>query len=94
MPKLLRRPDDSQQQTLDGLQIGLADPSQLPRIGEHLQAHHYLGDIHPVGERLYYLVTDAQDKWLAILVCCAAARHLRHRAEWIGWTKKGTGVKH
>jgi hypothetical protein len=40
-----------------------------------------------VGERLYYVVTDGQGRWLALLVFAAAARHLRHRDRWIGWTE-------
>lgn len=88
MAERFRKPDDTQQRTLDGLRIELAKHSDLPRIGELLKAHHYLGDIHPVGERLYYLATDPQGGWLAILVFCAAARHLRHRDQWIGWTSE------
>ena len=88
MSKSFRLPDSSQQQTLDELQIVLAERPQLARIGELLQAHHYLGDLSPVGERLYYLATDSQGQWLAILVFSAAAKHLRHRDRWIGWTNE------
>lgn len=88
MSKSFRRPDGLQQQTLDELQIVRAERAQLPRIGELLQTHHYLGDINPVGERLYYLATDSQSKWLAILVFSAAAKHLRHRDQWIGWSNE------
>lgn len=88
MPKSFRRPDEAQQQILDGLQIVVAQSSDLPRIGELLQAHHYLGNVQPVGERLYYLVTDAQGGWLAILLFSAAAKHLRYRDRWIGWNNE------
>ena len=43
LPNSFRRPDDVQQPTLDELQVVLAQPTHLPRIGELLQAHHYLG---------------------------------------------------
>ena len=88
MPNSFRRPDNAQQQSLDELQVVLAQPTHLPRIGELLQAHHYLGDLTPVGERLYYLATDAQGNWLAILVFSAAAKHLRYRDQWIGWNNE------
>ena len=86
MAKPFRRPAGAEQQVLDEVQVVLADPKELPRIGELLQAHHYLGDLKPVGERLYYLAVDVQGHWLAILVFSAAAKHLRHRDQWIGWT--------
>lgn len=88
MPNSFRRPDNAQQQSLDELQVVLAQPTHLPRIGELLQAHHYLGDLTPVGERLYYLATDAQGNWLAILVFSAAAKHIRYRDQWIGWNNE------
>jgi hypothetical protein len=34
----------------------------------------------------YYVITDVQGEWLALLVFAAAAKHLRHRERWIGWT--------
>ena len=39
-----------------------------------------------MGERLYYVVTDAQGQWRAVLIFAAAAKHLRARDQWIGWT--------
>lgn len=39
-----------------------------------------------MGERLYY-AASWRGRWLAVLVFCAAARHLRHREKWIGWTE-------
>jgi phage protein U len=51
-----------------------------------LDEHHYLGGLKPVGERLHYALTDAQGDWLGVLVFCAAARRLRPRDQWIGWS--------
>ena len=51
-------------------------------------AHHYLGAIDAVGERMFYVAIDRQDRWLAILVFCSAAKHLRHRDRWIGWSEE------
>jgi len=41
-----------------------------------------------VGERLYYVAVDKQGEWVAVLVFCAAAKYLRHRDQWMGWTSE------
>ena len=66
----------------------LASAKQLPRIGKLLEQHHYLGNLRPVGERLYYIATDAAGEWLGILVFSAAANHLKYRESWIGWSNE------
>jgi hypothetical protein len=40
-----------------------------------------------VGERLYYVATDADGDWVAVLVFSAAANHLKHRDRWIRWSE-------
>jgi hypothetical protein len=42
----------------------------------------------PVGERLFYVAVDGQGQWVGVLVFCAAAKYLRHRDKWIGWTSE------
>jgi hypothetical protein len=88
MPKPKRLPDSSQQQLLDAVAVELATAKQLPRIGRLLDQHHYLGNLRPVGERLYYLATAGADRWVGIVVFSAASHHLRHRDEWIGWSNE------
>ena len=88
MRKPRRLPDESQQALLNQTQVNLATRSQLPRIDKLLDQQHYLGSLRPVGERLYYLATDAAGRWLAILVFSAAAKHLKHRDAWIGWSSE------
>ena len=66
----------------------LATPDQQPQINQLLDQHHYLGGLHPVGERLYYIALDGKNNWVAVLVFSAAAKHLKHREEWIGWTNE------
>jgi len=39
-----------------------------------------------VGEQLYYVAIDAKGGWLALLLFNAAAKHLKHRDRWIGWS--------
>src|SRR6266545_3188356 len=79
-------PGSEQPELLDEVQVRLADPRELPRIQSLLRRHHYLGSLRPVGERLFYVAVDKQGRWVAVLVFCAAAKHLRYRDKWIGWT--------
>lgn len=76
-----------EQQLLEEVRILLlSDSAQEQRFQQLLQEHHYLGGLKPVGERLSYVALDAQGNWVALLLFCAAARHLKHRDRWIGWT--------
>ena len=86
MPKPTRLPDERQQQLLSEVRVQVAQRRQLPRLHKLLDQHHYLGSLKPVGERIYYLATDASGRWMAILVFSAAANHLRARDQWIGWS--------
>ena len=86
MSKPYRLPQVEEQTVLDELEIRLVSPEDYPRFQSLLRRHHYLQGIKPVGERLYY-VARWRGQWLALLVFCAAARHLRHRDQWIGWTE-------
>ena len=86
MSTTFRAPAPDEQALLARLQVRLLESAELVRCHQLLDQHHYLQSPKPVGERLYYVVTDEQGQWLALLVFAAAARHLRHRDRWIGWT--------
>lgn len=58
------------------------------RAHRFLAKHHYLGDVHAVGEQLFYAITDGCGDWLGVLVFCAASRRLRARDRWIGWSEE------
>ena len=88
MAERKRLPDKCQQQLLEEVEVKVASSKQLPRIGKLLEQHHYLGNLRPVGERLYYIATTASGEWLAILLFSAAANHLKHREHWIGWSNE------
>jgi hypothetical protein len=88
MAKPKRQPDFAQQTVLNELLVELATPAEIPRVQSLLRRHHYLGAIRPVGERLYYIAKDARGGWVAVLVFSAAAKHLKHRERWIGWTEE------
>ena len=36
---------------------------------------------------MFYAAVDGRGHWLAVLVFSAAAKHLKHRDQWIGWTR-------
>lgn len=88
MTKAIRLPDSVQQNLLDQVHVEPALPGDFDRIQSLLQEHHYLGAIHPVGERLYYIARDGSDQWLAVLLFSAAAKHLKARDRWIGWSEE------
>ena len=67
--------------------VMVTDPLPRRRLQRLLQQHHYLGGLKPVGEQMYYAAVDAQGRWLALLIFSAAAKHLKHRDQWIGWTR-------
>jgi Domain of unknown function (DUF4338)/DDE_Tnp_1-associated len=58
------------------------------RARRFLAKHHYLGDVHAVGEQLFYAVTKGHWDWLGVLAFCAASRRLRARDRWIGWSEE------
>ena len=82
------KPNQPQQTILDSIVVRLLETEEVPRCHQLLDEEHYLGSLRPVGERLHYGVTDADGEWLGVLVFCAAARRLRARDEWIGWSEE------
>lgn len=54
------------------------------RYDELMQAHHYLGSAHPIGESLLY-VAMWRRHWVALLSFSAAALKCAARDQWIGW---------
>jgi hypothetical protein len=81
------KPTVSEQSLLKEVRVVLIPQSKdRRRFQRLLEKHHYLGRLKPVGEQLYYVAVDAQGEWLALLLFSAAAKHLKHREQWIGWT--------
>lgn len=67
--------------------VVLADPEERRQCQRLLRKHHYLGGLKAVGEQMCYVAVDWQGQWLALLLFSAAAKHLKHRDQWIGWTR-------
>jgi hypothetical protein len=88
MAKTIPLPDKAQQQLLKEVRVVPATGAQIPQINKLLNQHHYLGSLRPVGERLYYIAQNAQHQSVAVLIFSAAAKHLKHRDEWIGWSNE------
>jgi hypothetical protein len=75
--------------SLAEVQIQLLATAKTKRRARRLLAqYHNLGDVRAVGEQLFYAVTNVDGDWLGLLVFCAAARRLRVRDQWIGWTEE------
>ena len=87
MSAKFRAPAPDEQAILASLQVRILEPAELERCNQLLDQYHYLKSPKPVGERLYYVVTDAQGQWMALLLFTAAAKHLKSRDRWIGWTE-------
>ena len=82
-----RLPAAPQQALLHNVQgILIPEKRARQRFQRRLKGHHYLGASKPVGEQLYYVAVNAPGDWLALLPFSAAAKHLKAREKWIGWT--------
>ncbi len=82
------RPSESAQELLEQVRVVLVTGTEeRRRFQKLLRKHHYLGGLRAVGEQMYYAAVDAQGHWLALLLFSAAAKHLKHRDQWIGWTR-------
>lgn len=86
--KRVRMPTQAEQALLEEVRVILiGDRKERRRFQRLLERHHYLGGLKPVGEQLYYVAVDAKGQWLALLLFSAAAKHLKHRDGWIGWSR-------
>jgi hypothetical protein len=86
--RLTRKPAEAGQALLEEVRVMLvSEPEERRRFQRLLKEHHYLGALRPVGEQMWHVAVDGQGRWLALLLFSAAAKHLKHRDQWIGWTR-------
>jgi hypothetical protein len=60
--------------------------AQRRRVASLLEQHHYQGFSGAVGENVQYVVRDARDRELAVMVFGAAAWKVADRDQFIGWS--------
>ena len=62
-----RWPSKTEQALLQQVRIVLVtQPDERRRFQRLLKQHHYLGDLQPMGEQLYFAAVDAQGHWVAL----------------------------
>jgi len=83
-----RLPSEQEQRLIETVQVRPIRANERERCMRLLARHHYLGALKPVGEQMIYVAVSPQGGWRAILIFCAAAKHLRYRDQWIGWTSE------
>lgn len=88
MKKTPHLPSAKEQWIVDTIRVRPIKPSERAKCMRLLDAHHYLGALQPVGEQIFYVATGPCGGVRGVLVFCAAAKHLRHRDRWIGWTEE------
>lgn len=78
--------DAEELRILDGFRLVLlSDPEDVAKCDALIVEHHKLHDASLVGEHLRYAAVY-RDQWLAVATWSAAARHLKDRDAFIGWT--------
>ena len=85
MKKPICKPAPDEQAILEALCVRPLTQDERSQAQALLGEQHYLGRVQPVGERIFY-VAEALGRWRALFSWNAAAKHLRHRDAWIGWT--------
>jgi hypothetical protein len=80
-----RRPEADEQHILEQITVRPIGPQERPRYDALMREHHYLHSHQLVGQQLCYVATY-HGEWLALASWCAAARHLKARDTFFGWT--------
>lgn len=72
---------------LEGVTLRLIEEPERERFDQELIAKHYLKNANAVGRVLRY-VAEYMEQWVALLVFCSAALHLKLRDQWLQWTPR------
>lgn len=88
MKEQQRLPSEKEQWIVNTIEVRPIKPSERAKCMRLLDEYHYLGSIQPVGEQIIYVATGPCGGIRGVLVFCAAAKHLRYRDLWIGWTEE------
>jgi hypothetical protein len=82
-----RQPGHKEQQMIESVEVELLAPNDgdRSRYRDMMSAHHYLKSDMLVGEQLRY-VAKIDGRWVALLSWSAAAKSLKERENWLGWS--------
>jgi len=72
---------------LEGVTVRLIEESERERFDQELVNKHYLKNANAVGRVLRY-VAEYDGQWVALLVFCSAALHLKLRDQWLHWAPR------
>jgi hypothetical protein len=72
---------------LEAVTVRLIQDSERTRFDEELVTKHYLQNATAVGRVLRY-VAEYQGQWVALLVFCSPAFHLKIRDQWLHWSPR------
>jgi hypothetical protein len=86
MKSKYRTPTEREQRIIKQVQVRRLRANERARCMRLLERHHYLGGVQPVGEQPRYVAQAPTGGWVALLVFAAAAKNLKARERWIGWT--------
>jgi hypothetical protein len=70
---------------LEGVTVRLIEEFERERFDQELVSKHYLKNANAVGRVLRY-VAEYSGQWVALLVFCSPALHLKLRDQWLHWT--------
>jgi uncharacterized protein YigA (DUF484 family) len=86
MKSKYRTPTEREQRIVKQVQVRPLRANERARCMRLLERHHYLGNVQPVGEQMLYVAQAPTGGWVALLVFAAAAKNLKARERWVGWT--------
>lgn len=69
---------------LEAVRVRLIENSERERFDQELISKHYLKNANVVGRALRY-VAEYVEQWVALLVFCSPALHLKLRDQWLHW---------
>ena len=82
----------SERQLKKRIQVRLIEPQERETFDAILGKEHYLHNPTAVGAVLRYVVLE-KDQWLALLVFCSPALHLKARDQWLEWEPTEVAVR-
>jgi len=69
------------------VQVRAGRADKTARCEQEFAAHHYLPVAQAAGDRCWQ-APECDSQWVAVLLWCAAAKRLKAREAWIGWTPR------